>query len=745
MAGTAGAGDGTFIGVDIGSATVKVAGVDRGGQMVGSPVYLRHDRFPGQVDAVKFALRQYLEQGGVRVAGVGTTGSGRELVRKVIGADVSRTEIFAHVMGIRHLVQQREVWTEGADGRPRPLDRIGTVLEIGGQDSKVVVFSEEGLPIYFNMNTICSAGTGEFLKQLADDAGIDLRDFGAIALRSTAAARIDATCTVFSKRDFRHMTQKGVALPDRLMGICIALVNNYMQGVVKNRPLPDPVVFQGGTAFNAAVRRAFERRLGTRVIVPPHNDVVGALGMAVIVRDLMLGMDTVATQFKDDFFERTYESQVRYCHGCQNACELTQPLERVGQERIVLDTMGGRCEGCLNPRNVKEVPQRPQEIELPIIRTPLRGAPLGAGGARVRASHGRFFAGIDGGSRGTKWAVVESLGEKVDVVAVGSEDTAGDAMGAILRAVGRIRDTLPDPGLLGGIGTTGSAGELARDMITTRPDRTADCLSTEILAHYTWAAHMVPGVGTIMDIGGNDLKIICVKETGLDFAMNDKCAAGSGSFVEAVARRFGVPLEEYAPTALESRDPTRIAGRCAVFGESDIVHKSRTGFPTRDLFMGLAFSICRTYLSDVARGKPIRLPVVAQGGTFLNEAVQEAFRRTLRLGPEEFIVASDRRFVLGAGALGAALLSKARFEEGFDSSFKGFERVLGASFRMVTTTCDHGPCPRRCQGVLALLEDGRPVAGYRSIDCDFGLFDGMITTEAARQRVGEQLEGVVLA
>ncbi|MBI3961293.1 MAG: hypothetical protein HY335_00970 [Deinococcus sp.] len=744
-----------YLGIDIGSATVKVVGIDREGQMVGTPVYTRHDQFPSQVDALKHAFSQYLASGQLKVVGIGTTGSGRELNKKIIGADLVRTEIFAHAVGVNHLVKSGQVWV-GQDGQQVQVDRVGTVLEIGGQDSKVIIFGEGGIPAFFNMNTICSAGTGEFLKQLADDADIDIREFGSNALRATTPARIDATCTVFSKRDFRHLTQKGVPLEDRLMGACQAMVNNYLLNVVQDAELCAPVFFQGGVAFNQAVRRAFEARLGTPVYVTPHNDVVGALGMAVIVRDTMLGQPGLATSFKDDFFQRRYDSRVRYCHGCQNACDLAQPFEEHQGQILVLETLGGRCEGSQNPKNVKEMPQALKTFSVPVTRQS-RQRPafniMNPDGLAGRDSAGRYFAGIDGGSRSTKYAVIRSLGHTpaakngsnprdLEIIIAGAVDTAGDAMGACLRALEKVRDALPAGMQLDGIGTAGSAGELCRDMITSQDRNTSDFRATEIVAHYAWASYWVPNVGTVIDIGGNDAKIIAVKDSGLDFAMNDKCAAGTGSFLESVARRFQVPIEQYADVALTSHDPARIAGRCAVFGESDIIHKSRLGFATRDLFLGLAYSICRTYLSDVGRGKPLRVPLVAQGGTFLNQAVQHAFREVLGLGQDEFIVAEDKRYVLCAGALGAALMARSKWEQGLDTAFKGFDRVLSSAYRTVTLDCHYAPCPRRCTGVVALLENGQPVAGYKAIDCDYGLFSGLFTEPYQQEHVVSLLESL---
>ncbi|MFV9510587.1 acyl-CoA dehydratase activase [Tepidibacillus sp. LV47] len=731
-----------YLGVDIGSATVKVVGINENGDLIGKPVYMRHDQFPTQVDAVKHALQSYLESiSDHQVAGLGLTGSGRELNRHLLGGDLTRTEIFAHSMGILHLLKKGLI--KDPNDPHQSLTKIGTIIEIGGQDSKVIVFDENNTPVYFNMNTICSAGTGEFLKQIADEAGISLDDFGDIALKAKTSAKIDSTCTVFSRRDFRHLTQKGVALSERLRGVCDAMVKNYRNNVVKEQKLKEPILFQGGVAFNKGVIDAFERQLETKVIVPPHHDIMGAIGMAVIVRDEKLKAGN-GSSFKEDFFTREFDSQVRFCHGCHNACELSQPIERIGDQVTILDTLGGRCEGSLLAKNVKEYPQAQSQLQIPINRVKESKKKIDdktpTPSNKVRLADGIYFAGIDGGSRGTKYALIKGTEKGIDIVAVGSVETSGDAIKAIQTALSQLEQHLPNGQTLGGIGTTGSAAELARDMITRKTKDTSDIKATEIIAHTTWAKHFVPDVKVIMDIGGNDAKIIVLNDHGIDFAMNDKCAAGAGAFIEAIARRFEVPLEEFGKIALTSKAPARISGRCAVFGESDIIHKARLGFKTNDLFMGLAYSICRTYLSDIGKGKVLSVPIVAQGGTFLNQAIQKAFQETLQLSKDEFIIADDPRLVVGAGALGVALLAKEAYEKGYDTAFKGFEWVLNSHYQTESLTCKHPSCDRTCHGVITLLENGVPISGYKSIDCDFGMFDGMISDQQERNFVERLFE-----
>lgn len=734
---------GVFVGVDVGSTTVKVAGLDAGGAITGDSIYVRLDRYASQFDAVKSALNAYLAGAGhPSVAGLGVTGSGRELTSLLLGADIGQSEIFAHAAGLNYLLKAGHV-PGTASAR--------TLVEIGGQDSKLVCFDADGTPAYFNMNTICSAGTGEFLKQLADEAGIAIHDLGAIALTSTAPAVIDATCTVFSKRDFRHLTQKGVPLADRLMGACIAMVKNYMRNVVRDAQLRPPVFFQGGVAANDAVRLAFQRELGTDVHVTPYAGAVGAIGMAVSAREAARAHSQQSSRFRQDYGSRDFNTRVRYCRGCANGCALSQPYETRGGILVIIDTLGGRCEGCRDTHNVVEEPvaaARPpssipsRRLSCDSSRVASRRLDLIYSGVPpVRSAEGRLFAGLDGGSRGTKFALIRCVGVRppaVEVVCTGSVDTAGDAIAALMQALAGLRSGLSEAEC-SGIGTTGSAGELFRDIITTASRGTADQRCTEVVAHYVWASHWRPDVRAVIDIGGNDAKLIVVGDGGLDFAMNDKCAAGTGSFIEAAARRFSVSLEQFAQEAEAAAAAAQVAARCAVFGESDMIHKSRLGFARGDLFKGLCQAVCRTFLSDLGRGRTIAPPVVAQGGGFLLRPLQAAFREVLGMSEAEFIVADDPASVLCAGALGAALVSMGKWEQGHDSRFKGFDEVMRRRYTTVTTRCRQAGCHRRCDNVVALLEDGHVLAGYKGVDCVFSHFTGLAEAGAERRHIEAML------
>ncbi len=720
--------------MDIGSATVKVAGVDGAGDILGTPVYVRHDQYASQLEAARAALTRYLGQfDRARVVGSGVTGSGRELFAHLLGGALARTEIFAHATGVGYILRRGMV----RDRSGEVLSRAGTVIEIGGQDAKVIVFDDEGMPVYFNMNSICAAGTGEFLVQLAQECQISVEDIGPLVAQSSSPAYVDATCTVFARRAFRHLTQRGVPLEDRLAGVCDALVKNYVQNVLRGHPVVPPVIFQGGVAANEGVRQAFERALGMPVFAPPFHSVLGAIGMAVIARDTGTGLgDTAGSGWPEDFLRGSVSSRIRYCRGCQNSCEVTEAVSGAGDDLRVIDVFGGRCEGAKKPGHLSDEPparQMPYVVVRPKTPVPpARSRPR-------RLARSEYFAGIDCGSRGTKYALIQSTGHGYEVVAVGTVPTAGNALDAIGAAAAGLQQALPERARWGAIGVTGSAGELAYHMLSRPAPENADCFVSEIIAHYRFARDIVPDVGTVIDIGGNDSKIITTGGHGISFAMNDKCAAGSGAFLEAVAARFHVDIEDYGRVAMQSRVPARIAGRCAVFGETDVVHKARQGFPVPDLLLGVAYAVCRTYLTDTAKGQNIRLPVVAQGGAFLNTALQEAFRTALGLGPDEFFVADDPRLVVGAGALGAALVARERWETGWSSRFWGFDHAARAHFETRTLVCRHPRCGRQCPGVIALLSDGEPVAGYKSVDCPLGFFDGVITSSEEASHVASLL------
>jgi predicted CoA-substrate-specific enzyme activase len=265
--------DKVFLGIDVGSVTTKFVVIDEQAVLIAS----RYNRTAGNpIDAVQSGLReiQQLLPGRTRVTGVGTTGSGRQLASAVVGADLVKNEITAHAVAALHFVPG-----------------VQSVIDIGGQDSKLILL-DNGIVVDFAMNSVCAAGTGSFLEQQANRLGISINELGQRATRSKSPVRIAGRCTVFAESDMIHKQQMGHPVDDIIYGLCQALVRNYLNNLALGKTLLPPVVFQGGVAANAGVVRAFEETLETRVTVLPQHDVMGAVGAALLTRELMNGQQS---------------------------------------------------------------------------------------------------------------------------------------------------------------------------------------------------------------------------------------------------------------------------------------------------------------------------------------------------------------------------------------------------------------------------------------------------------------------
>lgn len=272
----------------------------------------------------------------------------------------------------------------------------------------------------------------------------------------------------------------------------------------------------------------------------------------------------------------------------------------------------------------------------------------------------KAYLGIDVGSVSTNLVVINEAEEVLDSLYI---RTQGRPIQVIQEGMKNLFPLLPPDLEIAGAGTTGSARHLAGVMIG------ADVIKNEITAHAVATSHFIPSVQTILEIGGQDSKIIILRDGVVtDFAMNTVCAAGTGSFLDQQAYRLNVPIEQFGDLALKSKNPVRIAGRCAVFAESDMIHKQQLGHSLEDIVAGLCEALVRNYLNNVGKGKEIVGPIAFQGGVAANVGIKIAFEKALKQTvtiPKHFDV---------MGALGAAILAReaSRRSKG-KSKFKGFE------------------------------------------------------------------------
>lgn len=297
------------------------------------------------------------------------------------------------------------------------------------------------------------------------------------------------------------------------------------------------------------------------------------------------------------------------------------------------------------------------------------------------------YLGIDVGSVTTKVALVDEKGKFVDSYML---RTSGKPVAAVQTGLRELFKKSICEYEVKGVGTTGSGRNLAGALVG------ADIVKNEITAHAVAASVNVPGVQTILEIGGQDSKIIILRDGIVtDFAMNTVCAAGTGSFLDQQANRLNVPIELFGETALKSESPARIAGRCGVFAESDLIHKQQMGYAVEDLLYGLCQALVRNYLSNLALGKEILPTVTFQGGVATNSGMVKAFEEALGT---KVIVPENHQTM---GAIGAALLAMENHQyTGAETKFKGWS--VG-DLKFSSITCDCSDCANCCE-VVTIVE-----------------------------------------
>lgn len=297
-----------YIGIDIGSLSTNVVAVDSDLNVLARR-YLRTQSRP--IRAVTRGLKEIGDEIGdrVEVMGVGTTGSGRYMIGDFVGADVVRNEITAQATAAIHFVPD-----------------VDTIFEIGGQDSKYISV-KNGAVVDFEMNKVCAAGTGSFIEEQAEKIDLNIeREFSDTAFRSGAPGKFGDRCTVFIESDLVSNQQKGMSKEDLAAGLAYSIVSNYINRVVGQRRIGDRILFQGGVAWNKAVVAAFEAVTGKKVEVPPHHDVTGAIGAAMIARKHHAKSGFRApTRFKGfDLTRRKYKVTTFECKACENVCDVSR-------------------------------------------------------------------------------------------------------------------------------------------------------------------------------------------------------------------------------------------------------------------------------------------------------------------------------------------------------------------------------------------------------------------------------------
>ena len=647
-----------FLGIDVGSTTVKVVVVDHSATLHAS----RYLRAQGRPSAT---LLQALHELGQecdlsQIAGIGLTGSGGERIAQQIGG--------RHVNEL--VAQTRAVSAFHPEAR--------TVIEIGGQDSKYLALEwdeAQGKLVLqdFSMNTVCAAGTGSFLDQQAERLGIAIEgEFGDLAAQSQNPARIAGRCTVFAKSDMIHLQQKATPLPDILAGLCLALARNFKGVISKSKAFTPPILFQGGVAYNQGVVRAFETVLGLapgELIIPQRNELMAAIGTALITIDAAGEAAPVFRGFAA-LEELVHEEESNH-----------RPLPALSSCSFALPVY--------DTRTAFERRPEPADQEPEIASTPLP-----------------VYLGIDVGSISTNLALIDEQGQ---VVARRYLSTAGQPLEAVRRGLHELSVEVGDRVAVQGVGTTGSGRYLTADYVG------GDVVRNEITAQVRAAVAVDPSVDTIFEIGGQDSKYVRVSHgTVVDFTMNNACAAGTGSFLEEQAERLNLDVTtEFSALALGAAHPTGLGERCTVFMESDVIHHQQQGADLDQLTAGLAYAIAENYLHRVVNNRPIGKKIFFQGGVAWNQSVVAAFQTLL----DRPVIVPPHHDV--TGAIGVALLAREalaerrRAGEPVATRFKGFD--LSAR-QYETTTFECRACPNLCEVNKIVIVGEAPI--FYGARCD---------------------------
>jgi predicted CoA-substrate-specific enzyme activase len=461
-----------------------------------------------------------------------------------------------------------------------------------------------------------------------------LGDFIQLGLKSKNPAGVACRCTVFTKSDMIHLQNKGERLEDIIYGLHVGNARNYISTIVSSRDLEDPIAFVGGLSLNALQVKAFKKYF-PKLVVPPLSTSTGALGVALKTLESKNGNDFSLDRLKMSCFGRSI--------------------------------------------NVSRAPKlQVSKTWIPAAKTILKKAFIKKTGV---------YLGIDIGSTTTKYVLIDEGQILIDKQYV---PTRGKPIEVTQSLLAGIRDKFGDKVEILGAVTTGSGRNVVGDFLN------ADFIVDEITAHARGAVKIEPSVDTIFEIGGQDSKYIHIVDTHpLDFDMNKVCAAGTGSFLHELASKYGINIvEEFQEMALASNAPVKLAERCTVFMESDLVSLYQKGVPQKDLLAGLSYAIVHNYLNRVVGKRYIGRRVMFIGGPSLNKAVVAAFEIVLG---RRLIVPLHREVL---GAYGAAVMLQEKIKTGGNNPIKcrDLEGVINDRLNYNEKTCRADPkCHNQCK------------------------------------------------
>ena len=535
-------------------------------------------------------------------------------------------------------------------------------IELGGEDAKIIYFTGG---IDQRMNGICAGGTGSFIDQMASLLQTDASGLNEYAKNYKAIYPIAARCGVFAKTDIQPLINEGATKEDLSASIFQAVVNQTISGLACGKPIRGNVAFLGGPLhFLSELRAAFIRTLNLgadQIIAPDHSHLFAAIGAA-------MNSDPKTTASLHDLIERL-------SHGIKMDFEVKR------MEPLFTD-----------------------EADYEKFRT--RHASHDVKKGDLATYEGNCYLGIDAGSTTTKVALV---GEDGSLLYRFYSNNNGSPLATAIRAMQEIHDQLPEKAQIAYSCSTGYGEALLKSALM------LDEGEVETISHYYAAAAFEPDVDCILDIGGQDMKCIKMKDGTVESVqLNEACSSGCGSFIETFAKSLNYSVQDFAKEALFAKNPTDLGTRCTVFMNSNVKQAQKEGASVADISAGLAYSVIKNALFKVIKitnASDLGKHVVVQGGTFYNDAVLRSFEKIS--GCEA--VRPDIAGIMGA--YGAALIARERYDASKTTTMLPIDKILSLTYKTTMARCQG--CTNHCVLTINRFDGGRQfVTGNR---CERGL------------------------
>ncbi len=551
------------------------------------------------------------------------------------------------------------------------IPQTDVVIELGGEDAKIIYFDKF---VEQRMNGTCAGGTGAFLDQMASLLHTDTAGLNELAKNYTTIYPIASRCGVFAKTDVQPLINEGAAKSDIAVSIFQAVVNQTISGLACGRPIRGNIAFLGGPLnYLSELRKRFVETLNLtpeETIVPDDAHLLVAKGAA---------------------------------------------LDSLNRNPISVQKLKSKIEVLRNSKDTTTEPLPPLfSIDAEYDEFKKRHSKAKVKRRDLKNFSGDCFIGIDAGSTTTKLAIIDNEGALLYSIYRNNE---GDPLKSVIDMLKEVYSILPNGAKIRYAGVTGYGEKLIQTALN------VDLNEIETIAHYRAASEFMPNVTSIVDIGGQDMKYIKLKNGSIDNIMlNEACSSGCGSFIETFAKSLNLSIEEFVNEALTARHPVDLGSRCTVFMNSKIKQSQKEGYSVGDISAGLSISVIKNAIQKVMK---IRDPetlgdhIVVQGGTFYNDAVLRSFE--LIVGKE--VVRPDIAGLMGA--YGVALLSKEQYEANLDmeytSTLATLEEIDKLDIKVTHTRCNG--CENHCQLTINRFNNGKThISGNR---CERGA--GIVT------------------